>query len=557
MKNNYLFLILAFFLILHQQVYCQNLAYFQAQFNKGKDKFKAADYTSCMDLFLAASVDNIENPYAKTSCFYFAISAFKTNKLSESKSMLHQIQLKYDDWNKDEVNYLLGNIYFEQKEFDKALATLNKIEDLKLRADIRAMKIFYFSKFKDPAFLKPIYLRNPKEIEVAEILKFKLKDSNIEADKKIVADIVKLVTNSIQVPKDTSFIKKAKYKVAILLPFKLLSISVRNDNSDNRFVYDFMQGIRIALDSLDSARNVIDLYLYDCDKDTNKLLKVLNLPELAGMDVIIGPIYQNLSTASSSFALAQGIPTINPFSVVSRVLKPNNFYFFFKPSIESQAKVAASYMVSNLKPLKAMIFYGKNARDSISANICKSTLETGSVKVVSFKTVDRNSSIGIGRFLERKIIDSLGAIFVFSGEQLVATNLVTSLAQVNSQVPLFVPSDWMNFESFTYDQYQKHNIHFILPTLETQNDTIKAYFKTTYLEKYNIVPNEYVYLGVDLMQWVGRNLLERGKIDYDFVAKSGYQSGVLTTGIDFSNSMDNQVVPIVKFEDFILKRMNR
>ncbi len=556
MNKNLVLIITIVLLSYCQVIRGQNLAFFQTKFNNGKNSYKAADYAASMQLFLEASTDNIQNPYSKTACFYYALSAFKANKFLEAKAMLFQIQLKYDDWKKDEINYLLGNVYFELKEFDKALAALNKIEDTSVKNDARAMKIFYFNKFKDPTFLKPIYLRNPKEIEVAQILKLKLEDSKLETDKKIISAINELLYSTPST-NDTTITKKDTYKIAVLLPFQLWAISVNNENTDNRFVYDFMQGMKIALDSLDSTQSKIELYLYDCDKDTNKLLRILNLPEMTGMDVIIGPIYQNLTTASLGYANAHKIPTINPFSIVNRMLNPNNYYYFFKPSIETQAKKAANYMALNVTPSKAIILYSKNLRDSLSAKMCKSTLEANRIKVTKFKTVDKNSSIHLHKFFDKSTIDSIGAIFVFNSDQLVATNLITTLAQFNSQVPLFVPSEWMNFESFTYDQYQKHNIHFILPTLNAKNDSIRSEFDSKYLLKFNIVPNEYVYLGYDLMRWLSLNLLENGALDATQISSLGYQAGKFTSGYDFRNNMDNQVVPIVKFEDFLLKEVNR
>ena len=114
-------------------------------------------------------------------------------------------------------------------------------------------------------------------------------------------------------------------KLGILLPFML--DSVKRDASMDRFV-EFYQGCLLAADSLANMGLTTEIYTFDIGTSTESLHQALNNPQLANVDLIIGPAYQNQVNDVATYAAKNKIPTIIPFA--SNVPGINNNPYLFE-----------------------------------------------------------------------------------------------------------------------------------------------------------------------------------------------------------------------------------
>ena len=85
---------------------------------------------------------------------------------------------------------------------------------------------------------------------------------------------------------------------------------------------------------------------------------------------------------------------------------------------------------------------------------------------------------------------------------------------------------------------------------------VVANFKSEYIEKYNVLPTQFSYDGYEAMMIFGKQLIKYGNYFQHGLYTSGLVKGELFYGFDYTNSNDNQLVPILKLEKLDLKMLN-
>jgi ABC-type branched-subunit amino acid transport system substrate-binding protein/LysM repeat protein len=117
-------------------------------------------------------------------------------------------------------------------------------------------------------------------------------------------------------------------------------------------ILEFYQGALLAIDSLKKAGLSIKLSTYDVGKNTTKLNTILAKPEMAKMDVIIGPFYTDQVEKTAEFAKTNQINIISPVSDSSKTLTNNPFAFQVIPTervgIDALVKYASTFTNANI-----------------------------------------------------------------------------------------------------------------------------------------------------------------------------------------------------------------
>ena len=128
----------AFVLLSHIASLAQD---FRKQYQSAKDLFNTGNYSAAMTAFNALTVYDKNNPYSEYASYYYALSAYRLGYATVAKTMLLQIKTLHPDWNQmDEVNYLLGKLYFEQKEYFQATLVLGHVANVSFSEDIKSLK---------------------------------------------------------------------------------------------------------------------------------------------------------------------------------------------------------------------------------------------------------------------------------------------------------------------------------------------------------------------------------------------------------------------------------
>jgi hypothetical protein len=410
---------------------------------------------------------------------------------------------------------------------------------------------------------------------------------------------------------------KDEYKVALVLPFMFESIENPIPVIRNTLVLDVYQGIKLAKEELSAKGINIRLFTFDTKKSEKETRKFLN--DLRGMDLIIGPFYPGPVKVISDFSKQEKINIINPLTENVEYMDGNPFAFLFKPSFITTAEKSAEWLIANQPRKNVLILFDQNDRDSLFAQQAKLLLEADSFNILRFQSVTDQSSKFLldsliekyeeyypkkvadsiaeldNRFIktrrlrseelkkgfeeypyfyeeddirqERKLIayeekfevpgDSIHTILAITKSNSIANNIISIVASRNDSIMLVGFGDWLEFKSLNYQQMDNLNTKFMAPGFIDKSTVLYQQTRDKFRVSYRKLPSEFDLVGYELMMLLGDSMDKYGKYWQKGLYNKGFISGILSEGLDYTNSNDNQVVPIVEIENLTLKTINK
>lgn len=488
--------------------------------------------------------------------YLYAVAALKAQQVKEAGDKVSTLLQQYPNWSqKDEARFLAANIALEQKEYAKALSILKEIRAEAFEADKAAMKQAYLSRINDKALLQGLVRQFSDDRDLALVFADKLMAGwYTPSDKSTLEDIVsRFNLDRKKYAARAVSQKKGKYNVAVLLPFPLESMDEKNLRKNQLFT-DLYTGIMLARDSLARQQIELNLFAYEAPADTNKVKAVLNLPEMASMDLIIGPVYKSAAKIISRFASQHQIVAINPLSEDAALVKNNPYQFLFRASIQTQARKAASFAYDSFPVKTALVVYS-NSPDYIQfAQAYKAEFEKRGGKVLSMKPVSPTSSGG--GLYSNQDFSTVGHLLVASNNVSVAYTTISNLERLSQKVPLITYASWLEMPQLSLKQLDAQEVYFLHPWyVDSSQETVRS-FKKDYVSRFQVPPSEYVYAGFDLMYYFGNILARHGAGFHTALQTEGPISGAFLQGIGYTGEHDNQYVPLLKLDNLQLNVVN-
>jgi hypothetical protein len=289
MKNVLLCMLIIFSVVAHAQID------YNRQYSNGKSLYRDGKYALAMETFKPLTVYDQNNQYSAYASFYYALAAYHQRYPAVAKDMLNQIKKLHPQWDKtSEVNYWLGKILFENKDYFQAMKTLSLITDKNFEKDIDALKKISIATINDAETLRMLHEEYPKDAIVAKQLATSLSKNvtDVETKKELEGLISQFKLNrSAFVPEAPKTFFKDKYSVSLLLPFMVSTLEPTPGRKRNQIVLDFYEGVQLAVDTLQKQNVNISLRAYDTERNVDKLKKYLETEELKRTDLIIGPLF--------------------------------------------------------------------------------------------------------------------------------------------------------------------------------------------------------------------------------------------------------------------------
>lgn len=576
----------------------------QAEYLEAKRQFALGNYETAKQSFSSLTNDANFGAYAS---FYYALSALKLGKDKEAYDMWRQIQLTYPEWEqKKEVNFWLGYVSFKQAKYYEAFRHIEA-----LPTDLRESLIRSQLSGLSLEQLNAAYALNPSNEYIGSYLARAIQQQPYEQrDQVLLGELsdkfeISIAQEEIVLPK----IRKSQYAIAAVLPFMFDSLGNPQTVIRNSIIFDLYQGMKQGQRDLLSEGIFLELFPYDTKKQASEARKLVASRKLEDADVIIGPLYGGPSEVITAYSKEKKINMINPLSSNSEVIGSNPYSFLFKPSYETQGRIAGAYASRKFsKNKKAFIFY-ETDRDSLVANAYREVIQQDSFFVIRFERItnesaqqvqkdfieqyearldtlyDRNQldSIGLipGRFVKTRplrdektgrilrdrngedlleyyenrfkvVEDSIGHIFAATSSNLLANNFI-SLAEVRSDtIGIIGYEDWLDFSLVAFDQLERLGISMISPSYyDTESDTYQE-LKEDFIYHVGREPGEYHVIGYELMMQLGRLLKEHGTYFQRGLNGGHYIPGQIMSGIKYGPYNDNQIVPMIQLKNLRL-----
>ena len=529
MKNIFSFVI--FLLAFIASINAQSSKDFDAKYLAAKQLLNKSQYLQAMELFKPLLVAHKNNKHQAEAKYFFANAAIKVKDYNAVFAISTTFFAEHSTWyGIDDFRYLYEIALFAKSNFTGALLQDAALKDESLK--------------KQSNILQSQYLNSSLTIDTLLALNQKFADNTF---------IKNLLENEQKRAKKAA--KVGKFKVAILLPFDINNLKTSAVNKrENQYALDFYLGFKEGFQNL--TTNNIEYFAYDCGKDSIQLKNLLKLPELKSMDLLVGPVFGSLTGIASNFAKENKILFVNPLSDNLKTVqnKPNSF--LYRASIQTIAEQTALYAYNKFDLKKGILFYSKATSDTAFANsFARKYFALGGSFEYKQRT-DSYNSLQFPKLLGKDTLANAGFVMVCSGEQMVATNLITALAMRNTGTPVLASSDWLAYNSLDFEQFEKYNFYFYYPEfVDFSNENVKK-FKATYLKNHNILPSNFAFIGYDLIQYYSTLLDKYGRELPNNISEIPTTNGTLLEQHFYGKNKDNQIFPILKFENSKLVQVN-
>lgn len=544
---------------------------YRQQYERGKTLYQQGDYTQAIDVFRTLSRTEENNPYVIYASLHFAMAAFQSGDYSLTKNMLRQIKSKYPKWSQmSDVDFWLANTFFELGDYEQALTLLQSLDQQKgttrsTLEDAQAMKQYYLAEVVEPDRLQAWLGEYPDDKVIATQLvkRILLGGNNDQTElKDSLVQAFQIDEASFGIATQASSIKKDVYNVAAFLPFFYNKLTVATEKVGNAFVLDMYQGMRMAVEDLQQEGIDIQLYAYDTERDYDVTKRLLEKEEMQGVDVLIGPLYPGPFRAVSEFSQERQIYMFNPISVNPLVIGNNPFSFLTKPSVITEARRAARYASDTLGRTMAVVVTDASKQDSSRVAAFVDTFkkdETYEIHRAVFRNFNEDTmqelADTLAYFAEQQEEQALEApvVYVASNSDLAITNTISAVVMANAPVTLFGNDSWFDITSVTYEQLEDLDVLFMSPAHMNYKRRTVGKFTEAYKQKYNTIPTKYAYASYDAMYYIGQMLEEYGIYFQEFYTDEKPINSLLFEGYNFFEANDNQVVPMIRFEEGILR----
>jgi LysM repeat protein len=372
-------------------------------------------------------------------------------------------------------------------------------------------------------------------------------------------------------PGDTTFVlnKIDKYKVALFLPLHLENTeNIDPDRatheqsiilSKSEMAVQFYQGFRMAMDSMKKRGLNTELYVYDIDEnDSARMQNLLKKPELAEMNLFVGPLSNGIFHTVSAYALKHKIPVVSPLSQLNKILLNNDYVSKLTPSVTTLLEEQAAF-VARVYPKENIILLGNsNSKEAQHATIFKTRYDEihGSSSAVDSLHLVK----GIEALSKLLSAGRTNVVIIPSNSQAYVTDVLRSLNTLldKYKIVVFGMQSWSSFANIDYDYLNKLSLHYTASSfIDYENDPTLNFVKNFRILASN-EPAVYAFQGYDAGYYYLNALYVYGLNFRKKLPKLKWQG--LQNSFDLyktspGSGLENKAVNFLKVQDYKLVRM--
>lgn len=538
---------------------------YRKQYVSGKNLFLEGEYGLAMETFKPVIPYDARNPYSQYASFYYAIAAYRQGFHAVASDMLSQIKKLEPGWDKiEEVNFWLGTIHMDNREYFQGLNLWKGIRNPSIRRNIEASKKRYLARIDDAETLRMMAEEFPNDRVIghalATNLSRSLSDPAARSEFELVVKKYKLTRGDFINEAPPTY-RKQVYSVSVLYPFMLNTLDPTPARKRNQLILDLYEGMKLAVDTLAKRGVKIDLRAYDTERKASTINRLLATPELKNTDLIIGPFFPEENAVVQEFSMSNKINVFKPFTNNLEMVGLNEFGYLFQPSYETIGRKSAEFVADKLTNRKnCMIFYGTSKQDSIlAASFAAKAAESG-LKVVASRRTSRDASASILKILATPTEfdewknpiefelkkDSIGCIYVASDDALIYSKVMSSVETRRDSILVIGSESWLNQSALDFEKFQSLGVVMSAPNFTDAHSRHYRAFAAKYVRIHGRAPSEYATLGYEVMQFLG-NALGKNGVYFQEAFTKGRLPGYLYQGYDYQYGHDNQLVPFVRF----------
>ncbi len=534
----------------------------EARYHAGRAQLDQGNYADALLALEPLAQPAARFARAADAAYLAAVADARLRQWADAEQLLNLLRAEYPAYpNLSEALLLQSQVSFEQGDYDTALKTLGAVPAGLLGPERDALKAAYLPHLNDRATWQRLLRRSPDDAALARAYADRLAAPTgfgTEADRPQLDELIdkfKLdrarYAGALAPRPVRPAARKTSYNVAVLLPFELDDPSWQKLRK-NQFVTDLYAGLRLAQDSLQRAGHPVQLFAYDTGADTLKLKQVLSLPELAGMDLLIGPVYKSGAKLLGRYAQDHQIVCVNPLSQDGDLVLDNPWHYLNCPSAATQGRLAAQFAVAAFGTGRpAVLLHEDNHDETAFADVYQATFEAMGGKVSARRRFNPDVDESLAAAAAGLDLAGAGHLVVVSDSRKAGPYFlgVQRGAPAATRPPLLASGAWLDNPRLDPSQLNGPGVYFVQPKFIDEAGLGYRRFRQLYLQRQHLPPSLYAGQGFDMLLFFGNALAQFGPAFQGSLAAAGATPGAVFQGYDYPNGFrDNQIVPVTKLD---------
>ncbi len=322
---------------------------------------------------------------------------------------------------------------------------------------------------------------------------------------------------------ENDFFPRKRYRIAYLIPFdysemlpldsllKEVKSAARRERIKEDYLLEvskpksvnfleFLEGSLMAVDSLSDSGAELDIKVFDTKKSMFRTRQILQNPEMADMDLIIGPFYEYNLALVSEFSKKHHIPLVTPFYSNDSLILDNPYLFQANPSIKTEYIHNAEY-IGRFPGNNLLFVHSGDSSQIKNVNFYKHELFRELSKYADIDSVHFEEIIitdGNADSLVAALDPELKNLIILPGtDEAFASQLASRLyyERVNFDIEVFGSSYWIGFDDIEISYIHALKLKLSNNQWYDYTDTEFLNFLKSYRSNYTREPANYTRKG--------------------------------------------------------------
>lgn len=281
---------------------------------------------------------------------------------------------------------------------------------------------------------------------------------------------------------------KKSFKIAVLLPFHTDFSNTPVDKKRANVMLEYYQGLKMAINRIDSLDSKFIISLHDTDNDTNQLKSILASTNMKGVDLIIGPTSKRQVEIAGKYCKKNKVALFLPITnLISSDYNP--YVFNLNPSEAMKAQEFLDYYKNHHQDKRLVIIRDKGYYDRTfgKALVTACKQQQIPILVVPYSTKTEWSKTLHGK-----------SVVIHTTQDKIKLNYSVTGLQAHRDSIILVGSDkLLEFNDVDYNHWEKLNITFLSANKSQVANSNSIQMKTAYRLNYRDDPSWFSYMGYD------------------------------------------------------------
>jgi ABC-type branched-subunit amino acid transport system substrate-binding protein len=269
---------------------------------------------------------------------------------------------------------------------------------------------------------------------------------------------------------------------------------------------DFVQGARVALDSLPLPKGTIQANIYDTKAEVENIAWLIANHTLDSIDLIVGSVKDADLTKLAAFAKQKNIPFVSATSPNDGGVTANPFYIMVNATLRAHCESIFSFILQDTSAKKIYLCRKKGSQEDKIADYFKSINDADGKPLLKIETINFDEDYSI---LKNKL-DSNAKSIIIGGSlnEDFGAGLVNAAFDIRETYPLEIIGmpNWDAFEDLRKSKLKDFSIRYTASYYNAKADMHSKKLQSVYSKKYKGSATEMSYKGFEAVYIFSRIL---------------------------------------------------